>query len=230
MPTCTRWWPISRVCRRWRTKCPKRCRRGKPRRASRSPFPRCLCGTLPRPRQHLGSNSGTTQFMQLRERMGSGGPPGLQILVSGASGVRGGFDSHAFPPIFALAALWLVLAALAVRPVFADLPPGAPGAAPAPPLDSLVTPLPAAVDTAGKLVNVGSVRRIPAATPDTTHHAYGEPRYVMFRSMLVPGWGQLYNGSWIKATLFVGIEGALITQIVQDEQHLNQLPETANEA
>jgi len=123
-----------------------------------------------------------------------------------------------------------VLAALAVRPVFADLPPGAPGAAPAPPLDSLVTPLPAAVDTAGKLVNVGSMRRIPAETPDTTHHAYSEPRYVMFRSMLVPGWGQLYNGSWIKATLFVGIEGALITQIVQDEQHLNQLSETANEA
>src|SRR5438477_790936 len=90
--------------------------------------------------------------MRLRERMGSGGPPGLQILVSGASGVRGGFDSHAFPPIFALAALWLVLAALAVRPAFADLPPGAPGAAPAPPLDSLATPPAAAsVDTAGKL-------------------------------------------------------------------------------
>src|SRR5437016_375468 len=34
----------------------------------------------------------------VRERMRSGGLRGLQILVSGASGVRGGFDSHAFPP------------------------------------------------------------------------------------------------------------------------------------
>jgi hypothetical protein len=162
--------------------------------------------------------------------MGSGGPPGLQILVSGASGVRGGFDSHAFPPTFALAALWLVLAALAAGPACADLPPGAPGAAPAPGLDSLVTPPAAPVDTAGKLVSVGSTRRIPAATQDTTHHAYSEPRYVMFRSMLVPGWGQLYNRAWLKATLMVGVEGGLIAKIIEDERHLNQLSETADEA
>jgi hypothetical protein len=123
-----------------------------------------------------------------------------------------------------------VLAALAARPALADLPPGAPGAAPAPGIDSVATPPPVPVDTAGKLVQVGSVRHIPAAIPDTTHHAYSEPRYVMFRSMLVPGWGQLYNGSWIKATLFVGVEGALITQIIQDEQHLNQLSQTADDA
>src|SRR5262245_25337772 len=91
------------------------------------------------------------QSMNFRERMGSGGPPGLQILVSGASGVRGGFDSHAFPPIFALAAVWLMLAVFLVCPAIADLPPGAPGAAPAPPLDSLVTPPPTPADTAGKL-------------------------------------------------------------------------------
>ena len=122
-----------------------------------------------------------------------------------------------------------MIASLAMTPAFAQPPPGAPGAAPAPPLDSLATPPPPPVDTTGKLVSVGSARRFPGAA-DTTHHAYSEPRYVMFRSMLVPGWGQLYNGSWIKATLFVGVEGALIAQIIQDEQHLNQLAQTADEA
>ena len=33
-----------------------------------------------------------------REWMGSGGPRGLQILLPGAKTIRGGFDSHTFPP------------------------------------------------------------------------------------------------------------------------------------
>jgi len=35
----------------------------------------------------------------MRERMGSGGPRGLQILLSVADRGRGGFDSHTFPPL-----------------------------------------------------------------------------------------------------------------------------------
>ncbi len=31
--------------------------------------------------------------------MGSGGPRGLQILLSDAKTIRGGFDSHTFPPV-----------------------------------------------------------------------------------------------------------------------------------
>jgi hypothetical protein len=129
-----------------------------------------------------------------------------------------------------LAAICLLVAALAAAPVWADLPPGAPGAAPAPPLDSLATPAPVPADSVGRVVQLGSMRRIPATPDSTKKHAYSEPRYVMFRSMLVPGWGQLYNGSWIKTALFVGIEGALITQIVQDERHLDQLSQTADDA
>src|SRR5215831_7036706 len=41
---------------------------------------------------------GSLKLTDLRERMGSGGLRGLQILRSGAIRVRGGFDSHAFPP------------------------------------------------------------------------------------------------------------------------------------
>ena len=43
--------------------------------------------------------------------MGSGGPRGLQILLSGGSPVRGGFDSHPFPPIFAAAIVALAVLA-----------------------------------------------------------------------------------------------------------------------
>ena len=35
----------------------------------------------------------------MREWTGSGGPRGLQILLPGAKTIRGGFDSHTFPPL-----------------------------------------------------------------------------------------------------------------------------------
>ena len=55
----------------------------------------------------------------MRERMGSGGPRGLQILLSVADRGRGGFDSHTFPPLF-LALFWI---ALATGPVHAQASP-----------------------------------------------------------------------------------------------------------
>jgi hypothetical protein len=116
--------------------------------------------------------------------------------------------------------------ALAVRPVLADPPPGAPYGPPAPPLDSLRTPPPP--DTAAAIVEVGrerAVRVTPTKTP-----RFSEPRYVMFRSLVVPGWGQLYNRSWFKATLFAGIEGWLIGGLIRDEQQLNRLSREADEA
>src|SRR5207244_11867323 len=48
----------------------------------------------------VGSGRDRMSSSRMRGRMGSGGPRGLQILRSGVS-VRGGFDSHAFPPFFA---------------------------------------------------------------------------------------------------------------------------------
>src|SRR5438552_762950 len=69
-----------------------------------------------------------------RERMGSGGPRGLQILRSGASCVRGGFDSHAFPPWrrVATALLLAALSGLPARPAAAAAALAHPGAAPPP--------------------------------------------------------------------------------------------------
>jgi hypothetical protein len=45
-----------------------------------------------------------------------------------------------------------------------------------------------------------------------------EPRYVMLRSLLVPGWGQLHNHAWFKAALVAGIEGWFVSDLVGDRE------------
>lgn len=138
----------------------------------------------------------------MRERMGSGGPRGLQILRSGASRVRGGFDSHAFPPLFSLS--------LAV--LLACAGPGRAAAQSPAPADSAARsgPVAAAPDTAGRAAG-----RRPSWT--------AQPRVVMFRSLLVPGWGQFYNHAWLKAAAVAGGEGWLIAAIVHDKRVLSDL-------
>jgi len=60
----------------------------------------------------------------MRERMGSGGPRGLQILLSVADRGRGGFDSHTFPPLWLALALLLACAGPARAQAPADSLPG----------------------------------------------------------------------------------------------------------
>lgn len=117
----------------------------------------------------------------MRERMGSGGPRGLQIPRSDASCVRGGFDSHTFPPILLGAALAaaLMLAAPAAR---------------------------------------------AATAADSARAGWSEqPRFVMARSLLVPGWGQAHNGAWWKAAVVAGTEGLLGVQVLRDHRELRRL-------
>ena len=135
--------------------------------------------------------------------MGSGGPRGLQIPRSGAHSVRGGFDSHAFPPFLcALSALLLGTALAAAAPVW-----GAESHAESH-ADSVVT-VPAARDTTRRTL---PVKRL-----------LDQPRFVMFRSLAVPGWGQLHNHSDIKAGVVAGIESWLIVRVVQDRGALGDL-------
>ena len=44
-----------------------------------------------------------------------------------------------------------------------------------------------------------SERRRRSGRAPADDQALSEPRYVMLRSALIPGWGQLHNGSWFKA-------------------------------
>lgn len=67
----------------------------------------------------------------------------------------------------------------------------------------------------------------PAATakPETAPKQpwHEQPRVVMLRSLLIPGWGQWHNGAWFKALLVAGTEGYLGAKIVQDQRELDRL-------
>ena len=167
--------------------------------------------------------------------MGSGGLRGLQILRSGAIRVRGGFDSHAFPPalpgipsatasgIFALVIVLSLGAPAASAPGIA--PPAFASAETdsAPPPETgvvefgRVTVPPATGETAG---DTSATRRTPAPRK---HSEFDQPRWVMARSLVIPGWGQLHNGSWIKAAGVATVEGVLIGRMVNDNQALGDL-------
>jgi len=183
------------------------------------------------------------EVVSLRERMGSGGLQGLQILWSGASGVRGGFDSHAFPPILwprrsapariACVALLAVLLAAGV-PGGSWAKGGARKPVPGGPYHTLADSL-AAIARADSVAAARDARHgkkirdvqvvgganVPA---DSTHrHWSDQPRFVMARSLLVPGWGQLHNHAWIKAAVVAGVEGLLIGRILDDQRQLDRL-------
>jgi hypothetical protein len=142
----------------------------------------------------------------MRERMGSGGPRGLQILLSVADRGRGGFDSHTFPPLVIrlVAALGLALGAMSA------LAPGARAQA------SVQVNLPAAAahDTSVAATRPDSTS-VRAAAPTRPERPPGEvprpwhatPFAIMARSALVPGWGQAANHRWLKAGIALGVEG-----------------------
>ena len=160
--------------------------------------------------------------------MGSGGLRGLQILRSGASGVRGGFDSHAFPP--PLQGLPLVRRALAGAAALTLAVGFALASAPSParaeaPADSLAghsrvdvvggaRPRPSTRTAPDRSAPADSVRRIPW---------HDQPRFVMARSLVIPGWGQVYNHAWLKAAAIAGVEGWMGASIVQDQRKLDDL-------
>src|SRR5262249_47536719 len=138
-----------------------------------------------------------------RERMGSGGPRGLQILLPVADRGRGGFDSHTFPPGRFVAGVLLAAAFLLLTPargaaqvddpgdVAAFARPDSAGVTP-PPADTLRPPLGEARDARGERVRPW----------------HQKPWAIMTRSALLPGWGQLTNGRELKAVVVAGAEVA----------------------
>jgi hypothetical protein len=94
-------------------------------------------------------------------------------------------------------------------------------------VDTILVPLhPVYVDSAG--VPAGSdssrlIRSILERKPPDDLKGFEQPKWVMARSLVLPGWGQLHNGSWIKALAIGGTETALIVAIVNDKLQLNDL-------
>ena len=175
--------------------------------------------------------------------MGSGGLQGLQIPRSGAFGVRGGFDSHAFPPLVRrllplLAALFLAGALVGESSAQGANP--APPAVPATPAaagkDSLAatarpdttvvdsTVRPRAANRGRQPKDVQVVGDHYVRSDSTRHRPWTEqPRMVMARSLIFPGWGQMHNHAWFKAALVMGGEGLLIGQILKDQKELDRM-------
>ena len=67
--------------------------------------------------------------------------------------------------------------------------------------------------------------RRPVPLPESRLAA---PRWVMLRSLVVPGWGQAYNHAWIKAALVIGAEAGLGFAISNDRRELDRLEEAVH--
>jgi hypothetical protein len=93
-----------------------------------------------------------------------------------------------------------------------------PGVAAADVADSLAAP--AAIHVVGETVGAGAPARADSVRREPWHE---QPRFVMARSLLVPGWGQAHNHAWIKAILIAGVEAVFITQMVQQQSDLDRL-------
>ena len=57
---------------------------------------------------------------------------------------------------------------------------------------------------------------------------FDTPRWVMLRSLAFPGWGQLHNGSWLKAAVLGGGEIWIIADLVEDDRRIRQLKAEAD--
>ncbi len=143
----------------------------------------------------------------MRERMGSGGPRGLQILLSVADRGRGGFDSHTFPPFSfrALVAGWVALSVLSSAPGVARAQALADSAVVAPATPSAQRP-------AFRMATGGE-------RPRPWHQ---QPWSVMTRSALLPGWGQFKNRRPLKAGIAIALEGVAGARLVRAWRELDE--------
>jgi hypothetical protein len=83
---------------------------------------------------------------------------------------------------------------------------------------------------AERVLNEASARRRARARAPLTLKRFDAPRWVMLRSAIVPGWGQLHNGSWLKALGIAAGEAGLGIQLIQDDRELNRLSRISDQA
>jgi hypothetical protein len=113
--------------------------------------------------------------------------------------------------------------------------PGTPTAGQPTRADSLVdVPADSAAGASGttRVFGPGATARTGAGAPGRypKRGRFDAPRWIMMRSLVVPGWGQLANHSWVKATLVAGSETGLILGIVNDTKDLDALQKAVDRA
>jgi hypothetical protein len=109
-------------------------------------------------------------------------------------------------------------------------------APPAVPADTLRATARAAADSTGAPArgtaraaadSTGAPARVTAdtAAADTSRRIrlWDQPRMVMLRSLVVPGWGQVHNHAWLKAVGFAGVETWMGLGMLDDRRALDRL-------
>ena len=140
----------------------------------------------------------------MRERMGSGGPRGLQILLSVTDRGRGGFDSHTFPPSRRAGARFVSALALTL---LAGMLVGSNAGAQVRADSALARP---------------PARRVATPAGERPRPWHQQPWSIMARSAIVPGWGQLENRRPLKAVLAAALEGVAGVHLVRSWQEVNR--------
>ena len=92
------------------------------------------------------------------------------------------------------------------------------------------TPLRAQVaDSLAPVYSDSSGLRISSATPIVEPKAgpvdesqWPDPTITLFKSMLVPGWGQITNKAYVKAAIAIGLETWFITGAIVNGSKMNQ--------
>jgi hypothetical protein len=86
---------------------------------------------------------------------------------------------------------------------------------------------PAVVDT---VLEEEGVQARETRKPRAPLARFDRPRWVMLRSAVVPGWGQLHNGSWIKAVGVAAGEISLVVRLFDDRRVLDRLEQQVLQA
>lgn len=84
------------------------------------------------------------------------------------------------------------------------------------PADSLT---PIIKDSTGQVIPPGRPVVQPSGTVDESK--WPDPTITLFKSMLVPGWGQITNKAYIKAALAIGLETWFITGAIVNSNYMN---------
>jgi hypothetical protein len=89
-----------------------------------------------------------------------------------------------------------------------------------------------AVTASGRVVTHSPVDTVAARKHGGDHYAstFDQPRFVMMRSLLFPGWGQYHNRAYWKAGAVALVEGYLIGRAISDELRLRQLEKDVHNA
>ncbi len=142
--------------------------------------------------------------------------------VSGVFGVRGGFDSHAFPP------------GSGRQQAGCTCLRAAPSSSSSRRRIRRAATLLVVSGLLAFAANVATAQADATAADADTLAAeaggFSAPTWVMLRSLAIPGWGQATNGAWWKAVLVAGVEGAFLERLRFEDRMVDEFDARAGSA